>query len=90
LNSGTAALVLSAALQTLFTAAEPSARFAAGALLFATGEFGSATVLRLFVSDGGSGEHQAKNEERTGKQFRKHGIISSECRVKKQRSQRRG
>jgi hypothetical protein len=74
LNSGTTGFVLGAAFQTLFTAAEPSVRFAAGALLFATGELGRTTVLGLFVSDGGSGEQQAKNEERTGKQFRKHEI----------------
>ena len=89
LNSGTTAFVLGATLQTLLTAAETSVRFAAGALFFAAGELGRTTVLGLFVSDGGSGEQQAKNEDRTGKQFRKHGKFSSECRVKNQRSLRR-
>jgi hypothetical protein len=89
LNSGTTALVLGATLHALLTAAETSVRFAAGALLFATGEFGRATVLGLFVSDGGSGEQQAQGKERTGKQFREHEMISSECRVKNQQSLRR-
>jgi hypothetical protein len=74
LNSGATALVLGAALQALLTAAEPSVCFAAGALFFATGELGRTTVLGLFVSGDRSGEKQAQGEERTGKQFRKHGM----------------
>ena len=89
LNSGTTALVLGAALHALLAAAEPSVRFAAGALLFAAGELGRTAVLGLFVSGDGSGEQQTQGEERTGKQFRKHGMISSECRVNNQRSLRR-
>jgi hypothetical protein len=74
LNSGTAALILGTALQSLLAATDPSVRFAAGALFFAAGELGGTTVLGLFVSGDRSGEKQAQGEERTGKQFRKHGI----------------
>jgi hypothetical protein len=62
LDSGATTLVCGAALQAFLTAAEPSVRFAAGALLFATGEFGNATILGFFVGFHGSGQEQTKNE----------------------------
>jgi hypothetical protein len=85
LSRRTTALAFGAALQPLFATGGLSVRLTAGTLLVAASKFCRTAVLRFLVG-GGFSEQESEGEEGAGKQFRKHGKFSSECRFENQRS----